>query len=33
VRKLNTRIDSFPDLLIARMFGFRHAVYFQLDEE
>jgi LemA protein len=33
VRMLNTRIDSFPDLVIAGLFGFRHAVYFQLDEE
>ncbi len=33
VRMLNTRVDSFPDLLIARFFGFRHAEYFQLDED
>lgn len=33
VRMLNTRIDSFPDLIIAGLFGFRPAVYFQLDEE
>jgi len=32
VRNLNTRIDSFPDLLIARLFGYRHAEYFQLDD-
>ncbi len=28
VRNLNTRIDSFPDLLIARIFGYRYADYF-----
>lgn len=33
VRMLNTRVDSFPDLLIARFFGFKHAAYFQLDED
>jgi len=33
VRMLNTRVDSFPDLLIARLFGFTHATYFQLDED
>jgi LemA protein len=33
VRMLNTRVDSFPDLLIARLFGFKHATYFQLDED
>jgi LemA protein len=33
VRMLNTRIDSFPDLIIAGLFGFRHAVYFQLEQE
>lgn len=32
VRNLNTRIDSFPDLLIARLFGYRHSEYFQLDD-
>jgi len=32
VRNLNTRIDSFPDLLIARLFGYRYAEYFQLDD-
>jgi len=32
VRNLNTRIDSFPDLLIARMFGYRYAEYFQLED-
>ncbi len=28
VRNLNIRIDSFPDLLIARVFGYRYAEYF-----
>jgi LemA protein len=28
VRNLNTRIDSFPDLLIAQAFGYRFADYF-----
>lgn len=32
VRNLNTRIDSFPDLLIARMFGYRYAEYFAQEE-
>jgi LemA protein len=32
VRALNTRIDSFPDLLVARGFGFHHADYFELDD-
>lgn len=31
VRNLNTRIDSFPDLLLARPLGYRHGVYFQLE--
>lgn len=31
VRNLNTRIDSFPDLLLARLFGFRHREYFELE--
>jgi LemA protein len=33
VRDLNTRVESFPDLLIARLFRFRQADYFQLDAE
>jgi len=33
VRNLNTRIDSFPDLLVARLFGYRHAEYFALDDQ
>lgn len=32
VRNLNTRIDSFPDLLLARPLGFRHAEYFELPD-
>ena len=32
VRNLNTRIESFPDLLLARLFGYRHAAYFEFDE-
>ena len=31
VRNLNTRIDSFPDLFIARLFNFRPREYFELD--
>lgn len=31
VRNLNTRIDKFPDLLIARAFSYRYRDYFQLD--
>ena len=31
VNNLNTRVDTFPDLLIARVFGFRAAEYFELD--
>lgn len=31
VNNLNTRIDSFPDLLVARALGYRHAEYFELD--
>jgi len=33
VRNLNTRIDSFPDLLIARLFHFRYREYFDLDNK
>jgi LemA protein len=32
VRLLNTRIDSFPDLLVARLFRFIKADYFELDD-
>lgn len=31
VRNLNVRIDSFPDLLVARALGFRHATFFKLE--
>ena len=31
VRNLNTRIDTFPDLLIARSFGFSYASHFELE--
>lgn len=33
VRNLNIRIDSFPDLIIARAFRYTHRVYFQLEQE
>ncbi len=32
VRNLNTRIESFPDLLLARLFGFEQADYFEFEE-
>jgi LemA protein len=32
VRNLNTRIESFPDLLLARIFAFRPAEYFEFEE-
>ncbi len=32
VRALNTRIESFPDLLVARALAFRPADYFELDD-
>ncbi len=32
VRNINTRIDSFPDLIIARFFNYRYHEYFQLDD-
>lgn len=32
VRNLNTRIDTFPDLFVARLFGYRYAEYFELDD-
>ncbi len=31
VRNLNIRIESFPDMLIARLFGFRQAQFFQFE--
>ncbi len=32
VRNLNTRIESFPDLLLARMFAFTPAEYFEFED-
>lgn len=32
VRDLNTRIQSIPDVLVARPFGFREREYFELDD-
>ncbi len=32
VRNLNIRIDSFPDMAVARLFRFRPREYFQLDQ-
>jgi LemA protein len=32
VRNLNTRIESFPDLLLARLFAFHPAEYFEFEE-
>lgn len=32
VRNFNTRIDSFPDLLVARCFHFQPARFFEFDE-
>ncbi|RME34269.1 MAG: LemA family protein [Gammaproteobacteria bacterium] len=32
VRNYNVRIDSFPDLLIARLFRFRPAEFFELED-
>jgi LemA protein len=32
VRNLNTRIESFPDLLLARMFTFAAAEYFEFED-
>ena len=31
VNNLNTRVDSVPDMIVARGFGFRPAEYFELD--
>ncbi len=31
VRNLNTRVDSFPDLLLARLFNYRYREYFEYD--
>ncbi len=32
VRNINTRIDSFPDLIVARLFKYKYHEYFQLDD-
>lgn len=32
VRDLNVRIESFPDLIVARLFMFKPAEYFELDD-
>jgi LemA protein len=32
VRNLNTQIESFPDLFVARLFAFRPAEYFEFEE-
>lgn len=32
VRNLNTRIDSFPDMLVASLFNYQQALYFELEE-
>ena len=32
VRNLNTRIESFPDMLVARLFNYQPASYFELEE-
>ena len=32
VRNLNTRIETFPDMLLARPFGFEQADYFEFEE-
>ena len=32
VRNLNVRIESFPDMMIARSFGFKKAQFFDFDE-
>ncbi|HSR63381.1 MAG TPA: LemA family protein [Gammaproteobacteria bacterium] len=33
VRNLNIRIDSFPDMLIAKPLGYRHAQFFDFEEK
>jgi LemA protein len=32
VKRLNVQISSFPDMLVARLFGFRSANYFEIEE-
>lgn len=31
VRLLNTRIDTFPDLILAKVFNYKYRVYFQVE--
>jgi hypothetical protein len=33
VRDFNTRLESFPDLVVARAFGFRAREYFSAAED
>jgi LemA protein len=33
IRLLNTRIESFPDLIVAHLLGFQYGQYFQLEED
>ena len=33
VRNLNTRIETFPDLIIARMFNYQQQPFFELDDD
>jgi LemA protein len=33
VRNLNTRIDSFPDMIIARLFGFKPRDLFEMEDK
>lgn len=33
IRDYNTKVESFPDLLIARLFGYRMRDYFELESE
>ena len=32
VRNLNIRVESFPDMILARLFGFTKALFFDFDE-
>ncbi len=33
VRNLNTRIETFPDLIIARLFNYQQQPFFELDDD
>ena len=33
MRALNTRVESFPSNLVASMFGFHQAEYFEVEDE